>query len=250
LKHCESLMLAFLGSAFVLERTRSSRTRECGPSRVSRWRLLSDASVPSSAEEALRRWKSSRNLRPIRLDGSKKSLSVLFICDNCWRAIFAEKQLMKQAEAAGVGGILLALSAGYNTKPGDPIPFPIIEEAAKKGIDLNEEKPCASFSLRNDLENHDYIICLDRRVRSKVLSDAEQLARTLKEDYARWESKIRLLRDIDGDQSLTKSAWELDISKFNTTNNETVMDDIERACAAFLKVLLEMGLEDGCTSKE
>mmetsp|Transcript_9952 Transcript_9952/g.42046 ORF Transcript_9952/g.42046 Transcript_9952/m.42046 type:complete len:158 (+) Transcript_9952:271-744(+) len=157
---------------------------------------------------------------------------------------------MKQAEAAGVGGILLALSAGYNTKPGDPIPFPIIEEAAKKGIDLNEEKPCASFSLRNDLENHDYIICLDRRVRSKVLSDAEQLARTLKEDYARWESKIRLLRDIDGDQSLTKSAWELDISKFNTTNNETVMDDIERACAAFLKVLLEMGLEDGCTSKE
>ncbi|KAJ8901566.1 hypothetical protein NDN08_003775 [Rhodosorus marinus] len=243
-------MLGFLGSTLVFERTRSRRTRECGHWRVSRWRLASDSSVPSSAEEALRRWKSSRNLRPIRLDGSKKTLSVLFICDNCWRAIFAEKQLMKQAEAADVGASLLALSAGFNTKPGDPIPFQIIEEAAKKGIDLNEEKPCASFSLRNDLENHDYIICLDRRVRGQVLSDAEKLARTLKEDYTRWESKIRLLRDIAGDQLLTKSAWELDISKFNTIDNETVMDDIESACAAFLKVLLEMGLEGGRKSKE
>lgn len=54
----------------------------------------------------------SRKLKPVRLDERRKTVSILFLCDNCWRAIYAEKQLMRMAERCGVGARLLVLSAG------------------------------------------------------------------------------------------------------------------------------------------
>lgn len=104
-------------------------------------------------------------------------------------------------------------ATGFNTKPGATIPQEIIEQAEKRGVDLTEQKPCAAFKFRDDIDMHDYIICLDRRIRDKVLIQAEEIARTDNEDYTVWESKIRLIKDLGGDASLTKSSWELDISK-------------------------------------
>lgn len=102
---------------------------------------------------------------------------------------------------------------GFDAKPGSNIPREIVEEAARRKIDLSEEQPCAAFNLREDLDMHDFVFCLDRRIREKMLIRAEQISRDLKLDYAAWERKIRLVKDIAGDKALTQSAWELDISK-------------------------------------
>jgi len=204
--------------------------------------VAADRAAPTGPEDALRMWKSSRQVKPIRLDDRKRTVSILFLCDNCWRAIYAEKQLARQADTLGVGDRLLVLSAGFDAQPGAKVPEEIIEEAARRSIDLSEEKPCAAFNLLEDLESYDYIICLDRRIRERMLSRAETVARQYRVDYTEWESKVRLMRDITGDKSLTKSAWELDISKFNTSDNETVMNDIESACAELLNAFRDRGL--------
>ena len=72
---------------------------------------------------------------------------------------------------------LLFLSAGLTNEPGASVPPALVRAAAEHGVDLTDDNPRAAFDP-SDLEYYDFILCVDREVRDKVLTLAALRAGT------------------------------------------------------------------------
>lgn len=132
--------------ALVLRKPR--RTATCTRRlRSSVWTSCAESTqIPNTPSLLLRNWAESRKIAST-IDLSRRFVSILFLSNQCHRAAFAEKQLMKWAEKYTISRRLLILSAGMQATPGAFLPWPIVTAAEQRDIDLTEERPCASFDI-------------------------------------------------------------------------------------------------------
>lgn len=103
-------------------------------------------SVPSTPGRLLRSWADSRTISSTA-DLSRRFISVLFLSNHCQRAAYAEKQLAKLAAEYSISRRLLILSAGVYSNPGDLLPWKLVRAAQQRGVDMSDERPCASFDV-------------------------------------------------------------------------------------------------------
>lgn len=102
--------------------------------------------IPSSPSNLVESWAHTRSLTST-LDLSRRFVSLLILSNNCTRAALAEKQLTAVAQQFSVSRRLLILSAGIYSSPGDLLPWHVVSAAKTRGIDLTDERPCASFEI-------------------------------------------------------------------------------------------------------
>lgn len=104
------------------------------------------SAVPNTPGVLLRSWANSRTISSTA-DLTRRFISVLLISNKCQRAAIAEKALSKLAQDYSVSRRLLILSAGIDSRPGDPLPRTVVAAAKDREMDLADERPCASFDV-------------------------------------------------------------------------------------------------------
>lgn len=201
------------------------------------------AHILPSAEAAINAWKERRNVAT-RGDLTRRFVSVLFVSNNCHRAIMAEKILALRAEQLSISRRLLILSAGIEAKPGDVLPRSLLLVAARYAINISENQPCAAFDIF-DLEHYDFVLAMDRQIRDKLLLKAEAAARHTGAHLYEWERKIRLVADFDGSRGTARrsAGTPIDIPKFSVHSDPSIaIDAIQEACDRALRLLIACGL--------
>lgn len=147
---CSRCPAAFLAPAPLLSRQPLLRSSTCRRRAVP---VASSADaepdgqpVPDSPASLVRSWKDTRTIAST-IDLSRRFVSVLLLSNHCHRALVAEKVLAKYAEQYSLSRRLLILSAGLESQPGDLLPLNLVSSARTHNIDLQDERPCASFQI-------------------------------------------------------------------------------------------------------
>ena len=149
--------------------------------------------------------------------------SVIFVCmGNICRSPAGEGVMKHVAQEAGLTNRVRVDSAGtIDFHSGNPADTRMREAAARRGYDLTSQ---ARGVTRDDLEQFDLVIAMDRDNRSDLLAIAPSGT----------ESKIRLLSDF------LPGASERDVPDpyyGGARGFETVLDMIEEACPGILEEL-------------
>jgi protein-tyrosine-phosphatase len=188
---------------------------------------LADEDAAITAGSALKQWQSVRQFHSqslmLGVGTSRRHISVLVVSHDCVRALLVEKWATQKVlpaffasenERAGMHnelkGILgretqplhrkrdriLLLSAGLDNFPGASVPRSLMAALAEHGVDLTDDNPRAAFDP-SDLEHYDFLICVDRQVRERLLNFAEIRSRSESEreqterlSYSEYEKKI------------------------------------------------------------
>lgn len=132
------------------------------------------AAAEAAAAAAARRLAGARRVAE-RARPPAHTVSVLFVSEDCERAIVMERSLAAAAAARGVSRRLLALSAGLDSAPGATLRREVVVAAAERGLDLTDDRPCAAFEVA-DLSAFDLVVPVDERVRERLLASAAAAA--------------------------------------------------------------------------
>lgn len=195
-----------------------------------------------SPSSAVRAWEAARTAAH-RTDLTRRFVHVLFVSEDCHRAILAERLFFALAERRSRSRRLLVHSAGLDAIAGGSLPRRVLGAAAAAGINLADANHCARFDV-DDFEFYDFILALDQAVLERVTRTAVDVARNRGGPLADWERKIRLAADFTGERARRPTAGApLDIPRFPDDGEMApAVDAIKVACGQVLDALIVAGL--------
>uniref|UniRef100_A0A7S1ER12 Uncharacterized protein n=1 Tax=Timspurckia oligopyrenoides TaxID=708627 RepID=A0A7S1ER12_9RHOD len=247
--------LSFIGSGIVIGDGIARNQRCCSSQRKRLYlkcSLDNSWSVPDSASAALQQWSTTFE---VRTGTDYEPLTVLLVSQNGYRAVYAQKAFERAAETHKASRTVLCSCAALvlvttvkDSKEKFPrsalrsLPLPLTEGAESRGFRLRRfGENVQLFDAVGDPLAYDLILCLDRSVRERVLSELEAKG---SEQYQR---SVRLLSDVSSEHLSLYIAnprmahyERADIPRLfvNGFSTDQVFDQIDEACMRAVRHLV------------